>query len=65
MLGQIYLAHTAGSQPSNDGVSGEHLSFLEAFWPAVALRHVSMLLRLSLGKTHICPRAALVSGRAR
>jgi hypothetical protein len=31
MLGQIHLTHPAGSQPSNDGVSGEHLSFSEAF----------------------------------
>ena len=27
MLGQIHVAHPAGAQPPNDGVSGEHLSF--------------------------------------
>ena len=45
MLGQIDVTHPAGAQPSNDGVSGEHLSFRQTFAVATALRHVSMLLR--------------------
>ncbi len=41
VLRQIHLAHPAGAQTPKDGVSGEHVTFGKA----VAVRHVSMLLR--------------------